>query len=730
MCIKCAKNNQNICSCKCRCRHICKIPIIKHNFICVSLDFEGLGTFERRSEQDIQMALVGSAIGNNIIFRMGPYFDRFTENFLDKLSEASRNICYFDIQKYFGGALCFSPKDVSYSEVENMKIEFIKKLNDSVRKWINDNSELQINKNENEIFGLFKKWIWAPTPNIKKFNFYQTLRGDINKEIIENALSFHRHPIYNTGKEFCKNIKLFLSVVYFHRYDKLVNYQEEMADDYIINNKEHAFQICGLLLEKELSNEQNIKETGDIKIYIKDNIIKNLEVDLINNLIFNINNELIINDITNIRSNILIGNFQIEKYNIQIITNKINETHYSIEIKDFNDFGLILKIPDQIRNEINNENLCNNLYRIWDSICVKIGLNEKETSLLFTNFIECIIKRRNKNVSKWLEELTNNFPILKEKYKQVKYLSPLDSIWIICNEKCYHCYNKCYLPAGHRSEHQCFYDHKCKNKCSICEKIKCKNDNCNQICSLELSHPESSAHTCNHFHPCLGICYLDGYTKDCKKICILEYGHSGKHFCGMNEHHCNGICSLKEKARNCNENCIKIYPHEGEEHDCKNKHLCKEICYLNGNEGCKNICKNEYGHSGNHICDGKHFCKLDCSLKNIAGECRGKCVLEYPHDGQHKCSNEHHKCLKDCIYKDKCLNCNNKCCLDYGHQGEDICGSEHKCKENCSLLNLANGCGGQCILKHPHNEPHNCGKVHYCKKICHLKEISQHCIVL
>ena len=60
--------------------------------------------------------------------------------------------------------------------------------------------------------------------------FYNTLRESLNKDIIEDSLIFHRHPIYNTGNEFLINMKHFLSVVYFRRYDLLVDYQEQMLE--------------------------------------------------------------------------------------------------------------------------------------------------------------------------------------------------------------------------------------------------------------------------------------------------------------------------------------------------------------------------------------------------------------------------------------------------------------------------------------------------------------------
>ena len=85
ICKNCFKDNKKDCNCKCNCRHLCRNPILNHDFICLTLDFEGLGTFERKSEHDILMALIGSGLGNNIIIRMGASFDKFTENFFEQL---------------------------------------------------------------------------------------------------------------------------------------------------------------------------------------------------------------------------------------------------------------------------------------------------------------------------------------------------------------------------------------------------------------------------------------------------------------------------------------------------------------------------------------------------------------------------------------------------------------------------------------------------------------------
>ena len=123
-------------------------PILKHNFICVSLDFEGLGTFERKSEHDILMALIGSGLGNNIILRMGLSFDKFTENFFEKLSEGSRKIRNINISQFFEGALCFSPKDVITNDKNNLFKELERNLEISTMNWKREEEDKRNKNNE------------------------------------------------------------------------------------------------------------------------------------------------------------------------------------------------------------------------------------------------------------------------------------------------------------------------------------------------------------------------------------------------------------------------------------------------------------------------------------------------------------------------------------------------------------------------------------------------------
>ena len=82
------------------------------------------------------------------------------------------------------------------------------------------------------------------------------MRKTVNKEIIENSLAFHRNPIYNTGKEFCENLKFLLSIVYFQRFDYLGKLREKKVEDYISYYKDQAFTMCGVLKFNENYVEQ------------------------------------------------------------------------------------------------------------------------------------------------------------------------------------------------------------------------------------------------------------------------------------------------------------------------------------------------------------------------------------------------------------------------------------------------------------------------------------------
>ena len=720
LCQKCKKANQNECSCKCACIHLCTKPIINHNFICVSLDFEGLGSIERYEKQDIKMALVGSAIGNSVLYRTGSAFDRFTNHFLDQISIGSKEIQFKDNNQFFGGSLFFSPKDINELDKEKVKEEFYNKIDPAIKVW-NENSSSQLYN----VFGLFDEWNTLTTSIYGTEKFYENIRNGMVNSIIEETLKYKKNPVYKNGNQFSENLKLFLAITYMNNYQILQGFTIKKIDKYIDESEDDPFEILGIL-DKNIKNEKLIIKNNGFELYINNKYIKKLKSTINNeNKFFNHENKLIVNDLILEPSKIscdIDKEYNINNTKIKFKISKKENNTFFIEIINFDDFGLILRIPKNISKEITIEKLCEEYYKLWDKIAIQIGLNEETATNYFSYFMNSLIKRRKDNLSKWLQEITDNNKELLEKYNS-KFIKEKNN-WIFCDEKCKKCEIKCYLIKEHKTDHQCFYDHKCKMKCEICSKRKCEGKNCEINCINVLNH--KGVHTCGHRHLCLNPCIYIKETK-CQEKCILEYGHEDQHYCGIDYHQCKIICDLNTKAKNCKGECILQYPHEGKSHFCGSEHLCKENCeFKNKSKGCEEICKKNYGHVGEHRCNGFHLCKENCYLNEIANGCGGKCSLEYPHTGQHNCNNEH-KCNEKCKFEN--LNgCGIYCNLKYGHEGLHICGSIHFCKEKCSVPN----CKGICIYKFDKENKHE----HFCQDKaehpclsveCYLKNDSINC---
>ena len=749
ICKKC-KDKKVKCECSCECKHICKYPIIMHDFICISLDFEGMGTFERTNEQDIQMALIGAAMGNSVLFRVYSSYDKFTDGILEKLSLGSNKIpINKNIDDYFGGSLFFCPRDINDSDSAGVKKEFKGKINDSVKKW---NIECSQENKKYKIFGLFNNYIFAPTSFYNTEDFYDYLRNFLIDEIIVKSFRLNKHPIYETGKQFYSNLKLFLSVVSMNNYEFLSDLREKEIKNYIKENQHKAYEVLGEYEFRQDFDQLNyINDLNNLRIYFNKEYLKHLEIDLKDNQKFQENDTLLIDNIYN--SENIEGNYNIEEYGITLNVKKKENNNYLISIDNFKDFGLILSVPKVI-TKINNNTLCYDFFTLWNDICKKINLKEKNILENFEFFISSLIERRNQNANKWIKDIAKNNNDILNLQNQNMFLV---QNWRICKNKCNVCYYFCCKLLGHQGTHECPYDHKCKEKCQICLIINCNEDNCQKICNKKAGHYDNE-HACNHFHKCLDNCE---YYDNCKKKCNLKYGHSEAHRCDISIHYCKDDCLYKDKANNCGGKCTLIYPHPNEEHNCQNQHYCKKECDLKDKRGCLKQCKKKYHLDGNHDCRETHYCIDNCIYKDIANNCGGTCTLIYPHPNkEHNCQNQHyckkecslqncstssschrtcsklyhidnehicdidkksHKCNKICQINE---NCNNPCSLPANHRSTCQCG-RCTCPISCVYHEKSRNCEKNCKYTGGHGGTHKCQlNEHYCKKICKYKDCS------
>ena len=717
ICKKC-KTKKVRCECSCECKHICKYPIIMHDFICISLDFEGIGKFERTNEQDIQMALIGAAMGNAVIFRVYSSYDKFTDDIMEKLSLGSNKVpINKNIDDYFGGSLFFCPRDINDSNSDEFRNEFLGKINDSVKKW---NIEYCQENKKYSIFGLFNNYIFAPTPFYNNEDFYENLRNYLIDEIIVKSFRLNKHPIYETGKQFFSNLKIFLSVVSMNNYEFLTDLREKEIKNYIKENQNKAYEVLGEYeFREEFEQLDYISNLNNLRIYFNNEYLKHLEIDLKNNQKFQENDTLLIDNIYN--SENIEGNYNIEEYGITLNVKKKENNNYLFSIDNFKDFGLILSVPKVI-TKINNNTLCHDFFTLWNDICKKINLKEKNILENFEFFISSLIQRRNQNANKWIQDIAKNNNEILNLQNQNMFLI---QNWRICKNKCNFCYYFCCKLLGHQGTHECPYDHKCKEKCQICLLIGCnENSNCQKICDKKAGHYDNE-HACNHFHKCLDNCE---YYDNCKKKCFLKNGHSEAHRCEISIHYCKDDCFYKDKANNCGGKCTLKYPHPNQEHNCQNEHHCKKECDLKDKRGCLKQCNKKYHEDEKHECGETHYCIDDCIYKDIANNCGGKCTLKYPHPNQeHNCQNQHY-CKKECLLKNcsTSSSCHKTCSKFYHIDDEHICDIDkksHKCNKNCEINE---NCNNPCSLPANHSSTCQCGRC-TCPISCVYYEKSRNC---
>ena len=595
--------------------HICEISPYNHGFICVSLDFEGLGTFERSLEQDIDLAMIGAAMGNSILLRVDKTIDTFLASRLANWAEGSKNINTTNSQNYFGGNLIFCQKDVLNENAEGIKKEFDKQINESLRNWIKVEQKRNIRKlnlKKFPIYGIFSKFINSPTPIFNQNQFHSFLRNKLIHILIKDTLIKKSLPIFRTGCEFMESLKNILAVVDIHDYNVLDSIAIDNLKEYINENKNKATEILGIYpnieqkvyesfeaFENDLrynleelkysyisNKEKKIEETIILKIICNNKKSFNSTIKFDDSILKitlnhdNLYNKMNLSPKSNMKINKIFINFKNEQQTEKMIhirkeispNKRINNLFnkedsilkQELRIEGFRDFGLLLLIPYEYKEQFSLEDIQNKLFLLWKAIGKSIKLSVNEIINNFEEFIKEIIKRRERNIKNWLSQLTSSFD--KDNFKIINNFNiSLIEKWNICKESCSFCFYKCTTILGHINEHNCGFDHICYEKCQTCQIVKCNEfETCDHLCHNKKAGHKNEPHSCSHIHYCRKICSQQNL-RGCGQSCKKEYGHKG----------------------NCS---------------CKEIHLCDQFCiYKKYSVGCKIECKLEIGHNGQHI---------------------------------------------------------------------------------------------------------------------------------
>ena len=196
--------------------------------------------------------------------------------------------------------------------------------------------------------------------------------------------------------------------------------------------------------------------------------------------------------------------------------------------------------------------------------------------------------------------------------------------WVLCRLECATCHYQCLLLKHHEGEHDCLGDHKCPRRCNYCTyeaADRSAEGHSSQRplggavtqdmmlnCSGKAGH--KGKHDCKQrAHVCGQLCHLS--SKDnCKRSCAKKKGHEidtpgDVHKCSSQRHNCSEPCTLP----GCNKPCIMPVDVAHDRHKCREQ-ACPKTCQASN---CNNKCWKVDDHFHDLTSGGdqpEHFCEL------------------------------------------------------------------------------------------------------------------------
>ena len=428
-------------------------------------------------EQDLDLSMVGAALGNSIILRVNKSLDSFIKTIMLNWSEISKNIKGNSSINYFGGNLIFCQKDVEKSAKNEVKVEFDKQIRESLFQWVNMKKERESNFNKSlfemnndfklksnfEYFGVFSKYYHAPTPILNKEDFNDFIKDKLVDLVIKDVLIKKSLPKYMTGNKFMLSLEGTLASIDIHDYNLMGDFAIENVKCYILENKEKAIAIFGVY---SLDDDLNIDSFDELEKILNTNL-EQLKCSYISNMEQEINSKLQFCITINEKFQKL-KKAEFSKFKVEL--EKADDyLSYKMSIEEFDEYGLLLFIPDEYKNKFSLENIRMKLFLLWKQICQNLDI-KKNADIInnFKIFIESIISRRENNIKIWLNNMAHSF--YDKTIEQIKKIEPLNDKWKICQEMCTMCLLNCTKLLGHEREHDCGFNHKCQGGAKFVKK--------------------------------------------------------------------------------------------------------------------------------------------------------------------------------------------------------------------------------------------------------------------
>ncbi|KAL0228326.1 hypothetical protein RCL1_004469 [Eukaryota sp. TZLM3-RCL] len=645
----------------------------------ISLDLEGLSSYERSMQQDAYQSLFGAALAQAFVLRTSMHFGRFIEQLLSAWVSAATTLQYSAEDNLFRSALFMTPRDVESDASSSVIDEFTRHLEHVVK---NSASSSQ-NREHVHALSLFNGTSIAPFPPYAKFNDYLDHLKLFFAEVLE------LDPRFASTSEFRSTAALLLAKLFVQDFTSVSESAVNSKLDLV-----HSFMVDAIAggaigpLESS-SNSIDMWKTSSRSLedqqqtVIEDPVIV-FKVEASHGLSERIGSSCIV---------------------------EISDELLCISVQNYCDSGLLLGSPRCFtQSEDNEPQFFQNLAQYFTSNIIK-QVEGKDVAL-FAEFLNAIVTRRCKRVIDWFDSIVDQDRD-KAVFKRMRrdLYSKFDSLrqqYRICKGNCTGtnassgsvCFMPCSLLNGHSGACLCLGNHECARNCSYCP---------DERCYLGANHVGDCICRVRE-HKCSGTCSLSTF-RGCQMSCSQELSHSGGCCCAvpLSEHFCSHVCSLEK----CNYPCKIPHNIEHAQHDCKNPG-CPEKCPL-----CNRLCASrDHFHSNctdQHLCGQQHSCDKECSkdgnceilthlrqteqvYKTSTGDeiqyqlfseqnaRRKKCGTNIEpeslvHDGGCDCTAEFHYCNR------RCSNCGYFCSLPIRHEG--LCSCTHGNMRNSKLVSLS-----------------------------------------
>ena len=107
----------------------------------IALDFEGFGSSERSTIEDVLMVLFGAAVSSLTVLKMAPRFDKNTRRLFDFIQESANRftLTQSDTKQLFNGKLAILCKDVPFGDSTAIRYEIKAKIEEMLKNTSHNN---------------------------------------------------------------------------------------------------------------------------------------------------------------------------------------------------------------------------------------------------------------------------------------------------------------------------------------------------------------------------------------------------------------------------------------------------------------------------------------------------------------------------------------------------------------------------------------------------------------